>query len=154
MHSSMIKQWVPLIARILLGGLFVFAGWGKIVGFTATAGYIASVGLPMPSVLTVLAIIIELGGGLMLIAGFMARLASWMLVVFTLIATALFHNNFADQMQLMMALKNLSITGGLLLLAVNGPGPKSMKCWCAKCSGCGNCHVCDGACGTDQNHGQ
>ncbi len=127
MNSRAVMQWGPMVARALLAIVFIFAGFGKITGFAMTTGYIASVGLPMPQVLNVLAIIIEIGAGLMLLTGFMARFAAKMLFVFTLIATVFFHNNFADQMQLMMALKNLAIMGGLLLVMMHGSGPMSLR---------------------------
>ena len=150
MNNKAVLHWSPFVARVLLAILFLFAGFGKIMGFSMTVGYIASVGLPMPTVLAVLSIIIEVGGGLMLVSGFMARIAAKVLFFFTLLATIFFHNNFGDQMQVLMALKNLSIMGGLLMVFVHGPGPISMGCWCPKCN-CGKCHICEGG-ECSQNH--
>ena len=150
MNGAAVQHYGPFVARVLLSIIFLFAGFGKITGFAMTVGYIASVGLPMPQVLAVLAIIIEVGGGLMLLSGFIRRCAAELLFVFTLLATVIFHSNLADQMQLIMALKNLSIMGGLLLIMVHGSGPVSVGCSCSKC-GCGKCHVCDGG-SCSQNH--
>ena len=97
------------------------------IGFSGTAGYIASVGLPMPEVLTMLTILIEVGGGLMLAVGFLGRIAAKTLFAFTFLATLIFHRDLGDQMQMTMALKNLSIMGGLLMVMIYGTGPKSMK---------------------------
>jgi len=152
MNNRAVSEWAPLIARILLSAVFIYAGWGKIVGFAATVGYIGSVGLPMPTVLAVLAIIFEVGGGLMLLTGFMGRIAAKMLFVFTLLATVFFHTNWADQMQMMMALKNLAIMGGLLMVFVHGSGPKSIGCWCKKCEHDGKCHLCDDGKCAGENH--
>lgn len=152
MNNRAVSEWAPLIARILLSAVFIYAGWGKIVGFAATVGYIGSVGLPLPTVLAVLAIIFELGGGLMLLTGFMGRIATKMLFVFTLLATVFFHTNWADQMQMMMALKNMAIMGGLLMVFVHGSGPKSIGCWCKKCEHDGKCHICEGGACDGEHH--
>ena len=154
MNSRAVFNWGPLVARVFLSALFIFAGVGKITGFAGTVGYIASVGLPAPSLLAVLTIIVEVGGGLMLLTGFMGRIAAKLLFGFTLLATIFFHINFADQMQTVMALKNLAIMGGLLMVFVHGTGPMSLRCLCAKCGNCGKCHYCeDGKCAANsQNH--
>lgn len=127
MQGLAMQKWAPVVARVLLALVFIMAGIGKITGFAGTAGFISSVGLPMPEVLTILAIIVELGGGLLLLFGYMGRIAAKSLFVFTLIATVIFHNNLADQMQVTMALKNLAIMGGLLLVMLHGSGPLSVK---------------------------
>jgi len=122
---------MALIGRILLAVMFLISGWGKIGGFAGTAGYIGSVGLPMPQVLAVLTIVLELVAGVLLVIGWKTRWAAWALAIFTLLAGVLFHNYWAmpadkQMMEQIMFLKNLSITGGLLMLAVAGPGAWSV----------------------------
>lgn len=120
-----------LVGRLLLAYLFLPAGIGKITGFEGTVGYIASQGLPIPSLLAVAAICAEVGGGLALIIGFRTRLVSWGLAFFTLVAACLFHNYWtlsgaqAATQQLMFT-KNLAIVGGLLALSVAGAGAWSV----------------------------
>jgi putative oxidoreductase len=126
MHTSF-EQYLPVAGRVLLGVLFLIAGWGKLTGFEGTVGFVASAGFPMPEVVTVAAIIVEFGGALMLIAGFKTRIAAWALAVFTLIATFAYHNVFADPSQQIMFLKNLAIIGGLLYVARFGSGMWSMS---------------------------
>ncbi|TXH07646.1 MAG: DoxX family protein [Candidatus Moraniibacteriota bacterium] len=115
--------WTPAAARVFLALLFVVAGFGKLTGFDATVGYVGSLtNESIAPVLTVLAIIFELGGGLMLLANWKAGLAIDMLIAFTVVATILGHTTFTgdamkDQMQYTMILKNLAIIGGLLLMA-------------------------------------
>ncbi|HEX4880498.1 MAG TPA: DoxX family protein [Limnobacter sp.] len=118
---------LALIGRVLLAAMFVLAGVDKIGGFEGTAGYIASVGLPMAEALTVLTIAVEIGAGLALIVGFQTRLAALALAGFTLAASVLFHNFWAmpaeqAYVQQLMFMKNLSVTGGLLLVAALGGG--------------------------------
>lgn len=120
-----------LIARILLAALFITAGLSKISGFDGTVGYIASKGLPVPALLAVLAIALEVLGGIVVVVGYKARIASLLLAIFTLVAGFIFHNFWvapADQayIQNIMFMKNLSIAGGLLLLTVFGAGDFSI----------------------------
>lgn len=125
------KDYGPLIGRILLALIFVISGFNKINGFAQTAGYMASKGLPMSDVLLVITILIEVGGGLMLIIGWQARWAALALILFVIPATLVFHNFWAvpeaqKMTQWIMFMKNLSIMGGLLLVVGFGAGPYSL----------------------------
>ena len=113
-----------LAARLLLGPVFVIAGWGKIGGYAATQGYMEAMGVP--GMLLPLVIALELGAGLALMVGCQTRLAALALAVFTLLAGFIFHGNFADQMQAIMFMKNLGMSGGLLMLAALGGGAWSL----------------------------
>ena len=73
---NLAKQFAPVTGRVLLALIFVLSGFNKIGGFAGTAGYMASKGLPMAEVLLVLTIIIELGGGLLIMLGWQARWAA------------------------------------------------------------------------------
>ena len=126
-----------LVARILLALMFVMAGVSKLTGLEGTAGYIASVGLPMAQVLAVGAGVLEVAAGVMLIVGWQARWAALALAAFTVLASLLFHNFWAmpkDQqfMQQLMFMKNLAITGGLLFVFAFGPGSLSLDARRAK----------------------
>ena len=118
---------LELVARILLAAIFISAGLSKISGFDGTVGYIASKGLPIPAVIAVLTIAVEVLGGIAIVIGYKARVAGLLLAIFTLLAGFIFHNFWAvpaDQayLQNIMFMKNLSIAGGLLLLTVFGAG--------------------------------
>lgn len=133
---------MQLVGRVLLAALFLIAGWGKLTNFAGTVSFVAAVGFPMPEVMTVLAIIFELGGAALLVLGLHARVAAWMLVVFTVIATAAYHNAFVDATQQLMMLKNIAITGGLLYVAAHGAGRLSLRKWDWKCLGAKWCPDC------------
>ena len=122
---------VVLVARILLALMFILAGIGKFAGLAGTAGYIASKGLPMPTVLAFGTAVLEVVGGLAIAVGFHARWAALALALFTLLASVLFHNFWAmpaEQVmtQQLMFMKNLAIAGGLLLVFSFGAGPASL----------------------------
>lgn len=125
------KDWAALLGRILLAGIFVISGFNKITGFEGTTGYIAGKGLPLPQVLTVIAILIELGGGLAIVLGWKTRWAALAVIVFMIVITPIFHGFWAsppDQMMNQQAhfMKNVSMLGGLLLLFAFGPGRYSV----------------------------
>ena len=120
-----------LVGRILLALLFVIAGFGKIAGFDGTVGYMASKGLPMPQVLLVLTILLELGGGLLLMIGWKVRWVTLAFCLWLIPTTLIFHKFWgieAAQVQNQMNhfLKNVSIMGGMLLLWASGPGAYSV----------------------------
>jgi putative oxidoreductase len=87
---------------------------------------IGAVGLPAPSLAFAVAVVVELGGGLLLIAGFQTRLVAIALALFCLATAVSFHSNFADQNQMIHFLKNIMIAGGLLQIAGFGAGAISV----------------------------
>ena len=113
---------IAATGRLLMGAVFAFSGLGKIMAPVMTQGYIASVGLPLPLAAYLVAILIELGGGLLLIVGFQTRIVATVMAVFTLATAVFFHNDFADQNQMIHFLKNIVIIGGLLQVAAFGAG--------------------------------
>jgi len=130
--SSPVNNAFLLAARVLMAVMFVPAGISKIGGFEGTVGYIASVGLPMAAAGAVAAIVVEVLGGLALLAGVGTRVAAVVLALFTLAASVFFHAYWAvpaDQamVQQLMFFKNLAIVGGLLGLAAAGAGGWSVE---------------------------
>jgi putative oxidoreductase len=126
-----LKQFGPLAGRILIALIFILSGFGKITGFEGTVGYITSKGLPLPQLAAIGAIIVELGGGGMLVLGWKARWAAAAMFVFTAFAALIFHNFWAvpaaeAQNQMIHFMKNVSILGGLLYVVVHGSGPLSV----------------------------
>jgi len=121
------QDGLALIGRILIAALFIPAGFGKITGFAGTVGYISSVGLPLPQLGAAIAIVVELGLGILLLVGFKTRLSALLIAIFTLVAGVLFHNYWAMEadkafINQLMFFKNLAIAGGLLAFTAFGPG--------------------------------
>jgi len=122
--TSTLQNAAELIGRIMLATIFLIAGLGKISAYAATAGYMASVGVP--GALLPLVIATEILGGLAIVLGYRTRLTAFLLAGFTMLAALIFHHNFADQIQMIMFLKNVAITGAFLLLVVHGAGAWSL----------------------------
>ncbi|MBT2119129.1 DoxX family protein [Dyella sp. LX-66] len=123
-ESATLRNSAELAGRILLSVLFLMSGVGKIAAYSATAGYMASAGVP--GALLPLVILAEAGGAIAIIAGWKTRIVSVLLAGFTLLTAALFHNHLADQIQMIMFMKNVSIAGAFLLLASHGAGRYSL----------------------------
>jgi putative oxidoreductase len=111
--------YVDLIGRVLIALLFLLSGWGKIGGYAATQGYMQSAGIS--GGLLPLVILVELGGGIAIVAGLYTRFAALLLAAFSVVAALLFHTG-ADQIQQIMFMKNLGLAGGFLFLVVHGAG--------------------------------
>jgi len=114
-----------LVARILLAQIFLLAGINKITGYAGTQAYMDAMGVP--GMLLPLVILLEVGAGLAIIVGWKTRWAAIALSVFTLVAAFIFHSDFQDQMQMILFMKNLSITGGLMFVALVGAGSLSIE---------------------------
>ena len=115
-----------LAGRALLSIIFILAGFAKLTAISGTAGWFASIGLPLPTVTTVVVGLVELAAGIAILVGFQTRIAAIVLGLFTLAATAIAHTDFADQVQMMFLQKNLAISGGLFVLAAFGAGALSI----------------------------
>lgn len=114
-----------LIGRILIATLFLMAGIGKLGdGYAGTQGYMEAMGVP--GMLLPLVIALEIGGAVLIIAGYWTRITALALAAFSISSALLFHADFSDQMQQIMLLKNFAIAGGFLFLATKGAGAWSV----------------------------
>lgn len=121
----------PLVGRILLALIFVTSGFDKITNFAGTAGYMAAKGIPLTEIALVIAIIIELGGGILLVVGWQARWAALAIFLFMIPTTLIFHNFWAvdaaqAQGQMIHFMKNLCAMGGMLYVMAFGAGSLSL----------------------------
>lgn len=120
----MLKPYTDLAGRLLIALIFIGAGYSKIGDYAGTQAYMES--MSVPGGLLALVILVELGGGLAIVLGFMTRLTALGLAGFSVISAFLFHANFADPMQQILFMKNLAMAGGFLFLIGNGAGPLSL----------------------------
>ena len=129
-RQSALNDYLVLFGRIAMALMYLSSGWMKIGGYAHTAQYMESAGVP--SGLLPLVIVAELGGGLGILFGCLTRWAALGLALYTMLAAAFFHSNFADQNQMIHFWKNVSITGGFLILAAHGAGRFSIDSWRAR----------------------
>jgi putative oxidoreductase len=122
--ERLMKDTTLLAARILLGLLFVVAGFGKLGDVAGFSGYMASGGVP--AFLAWPVVLFEIIGGIALIAGFQTRVVALALAAFCVLSGLLYHFDLADQMQMTQVLKNLGLAGGYLALWVTGAGALSI----------------------------
>ena len=119
------------IARILISALFLLSGFNKIAHFGVSSQMIAGIGVPFASLATGIAILIEIGGAIAIIAGWKTKLAAWVQFAYLIPVTFMIHNFWASpaamqQDQMVHFMKNLAIMGGLLILAGRGPGASAI----------------------------
>tara|TARA_R110002074_G_scaffold341662_2_gene512195 strand:- start:2975 stop:3364 length:390 start_codon:yes stop_codon:yes gene_type:complete len=116
---------VPL-GRVLLATLFLFAGANKAGHPSGTISFISAAGLPFPELGYAIALVVEIGGGLLILMGYQTRLVALGMALFTIATAVAFHNNFGEQLQMTMFMKNLAIAGGFLVLSAHGGGALSV----------------------------
>jgi putative oxidoreductase len=121
------RDWLLLLGRILLGGIFVLSGYGKLMGLSAFAASLEQKGVPFASVMALIGAPVEFFGGLAIVLGIETRYAAALMVGFVIMATLISHRfweyqDAARQMQQTHFLKNVAIIGGLVVLFVQGGG--------------------------------
>ena len=120
-------RYLPFAGRLMIGLPFAMSGLGKLAAYGATTALIGAVGLPFPPLAYAVAVVVELGGGVLLVAGYRARVVATALAVFSLATAVSFHNNFADQNQMIHFLKNVMMAGGILQISAFGAGALSLN---------------------------
>jgi putative oxidoreductase len=125
--STLISRFEPvglLAGRLMLATIFLHEGVAKLGNYAGSAAYARSFGVPEK--LLPLAIAVELGCGALIALGFCTRMAAIALAGFCMFTAAVFHTKFSEINQLLHFEKNVAIAGGLLVLAVCGPGRLSI----------------------------
>ena len=118
---------VALIGRIAMSAIFITSGLTKLTGFSGTEHAIEAKGVPLPEIAAMIAVLIELGGGLAILFGWKTRWAAVAFVVFLVVITPIFHGFWRMEgaeraSNHINFMKNLTILGGFLLLYAFGPG--------------------------------
>ena len=120
-----IEAYIPTAARLMLSALFIMGGLGKLADVSGFAGYIAMGGLP--GFLAWPAILFEIAVGVSMILGFQTRIMALLAAGFCIVTALLYHNNFADQAQMINFLKNVGLAGGFLMVFAHGPGKLALS---------------------------
>lgn len=117
---------LALLARVLMCAIFVSSGWSKLLGPAAVQAGFAKYGLPAPELAWIVAVVVELGGGLAILVGLLTRPVALALAAWCIVTALIAHTNFADRMQEINFMKNVAMTGGFLALAALGAGAFSV----------------------------
>ncbi|WP_413988275.1 DoxX family protein [Labrys okinawensis] len=128
-------RYTPLLGRVLIAVIFVLSGFSKLTAPAATAGYIASAGLPLPYAGVALAIVVELIGGILLVVGYQTRIVALIMALFAVATAVFFHSNLADQNMFIHFFKNIAMAGGLLQVVAFGAGSLSLDASLARKKG-------------------
>jgi putative oxidoreductase len=118
--------YIAAAGRVLIAVLFLLSGLSKLAAPAMTVGYIASVGLPAPLLGYLIAIAVEIGGGLLLVLGLQTKLVALVMAGFAIATALAFHSNLADQNTMIHFMKNIAIAGGLLQVVAFGAGAFSL----------------------------
>jgi putative oxidoreductase len=130
-NNVITKDFILLVARVLMMLLFVLFGWQKLVAFSTTANYLASLGLPLPIVASSIAVLVELGFGVAIVLGLLTQPLALLLALYTVATGFIGHaywdlsgtERFAAEINFY---KNVALAGGFLLLSVTGAGKYSL----------------------------
>ena len=115
---------IEVLGRIFLSTIFLIEGINKILNYESTIEYMEN--FSVPEYLAIPAIIVEILFPLLLVVGYQTKISALVLAMFTLATALIFHTDFTNQMQLTSFLKNFAITGGFLIIFVNGAGKYSI----------------------------
>jgi putative oxidoreductase len=125
-EPNAIGRYLGPLGRVLLALIFVVSGIHKLTQWSGTIAPMTAKGLPFVPVLLAISVALEVGGGLLIMIGYRTHVVALLLFLYMIPVTVVFHDfwryqGFEMQFQLVNFLKNLSIMGGLLTLAVTSP---------------------------------
>ena len=123
---SAATRFLPFAGRLLIGGIFLMSGLSKLPAYTYITAAISGAGLPFAPLGFAVALVVEIGLGLLLAIGYRARVVAFGLAIWCVVTAIFFHSNFADQNMMIHFLKNLMMAGGLLQIAHFGAGAVSL----------------------------
>jgi putative oxidoreductase len=125
-NTNATTRFLPFVGRLLIGGIFLMSGLGKLPAYTAMTAAISGAGLPFAPLGYAVALVVEIGLGALLLIGYRARAVALVLAIWCVVTAIFFHSNFADQNMMIHFLKNLMIAGGLLQIVHFGAGAVSL----------------------------
>lgn len=124
--SNNTQSIVQAMGRVLMCALFVIGGYNKAVDPSVTAAMMARMGTPLPSLVTILAIAVELGGGVLLLIGLFTQPVAVALGVWCIVTALVAHTHWADRNMEIHFWKNVAMAGGFAYVAAFGAGAFSV----------------------------
>jgi putative oxidoreductase len=122
-------SWLaPLFARLTVGWVFLWSGWGKLTSLPKVTENFIGWGIPFPHVLTPVVAGIEFFGGLLLLLGFITRISAGALGVTMIVAIRAARWGEVDSLQTLLGFDEFEYLALFLWLAIAGAGPVSIDC--------------------------
>ena len=118
--------WVALLGRVMMCAIFLWTGVGKALAPAATMATFSRLGLPLPPAAYAVAVLVELGGGIILLLGWKSRWAALVLAVWCISTALVAHLHPDDRNQMIHFMKNVCMAGGFLQIAAFGAGRLSL----------------------------
>jgi putative oxidoreductase len=123
---------VLLIGRVLMGGIFVASGYGKVVAVSAFAATLERRGVPFAAIMGVIGAYVEFLGGLAIVLGVAVRHTAVLMIAFVIVATLISHRfwelqDAARAAQQTQFVKNVAIAGGFFMLHASGGGRLALE---------------------------
>ena len=115
-------DWIALLGRLLMAAIFLRAGYDKALAPSATMATFGRLGLPMPGLAYAVALIVEIGCGILILIGYRARPAGVVLAAWCVLTAMTAHYHPEVREQMINFMKNLCMAGGFLYVAAFGPG--------------------------------
>lgn len=119
-------DWLGLLGRILMSAIFLSAGVGKAMAPAATMAYFAHDGLPVPGAAYAVALVIEIGGGILFLVGWRVRLVALVLAIWCIATAMVAHYHPESRDQMIHFMKNVCMAGGFLQVVAFGAGRISL----------------------------
>jgi putative oxidoreductase len=119
-------DWVGLLGRLLMSAIFIQAGVMKAMAPAATIAYFAKDGLPVPGAAYAVALLVEIGGGLLFLVGWRARLTALVLAIWCVATAMVAHYHPGERDQMIHFMKNVCMAGGFLQIVAFGAGRLSV----------------------------
>jgi putative oxidoreductase len=126
MSNQSYTHYLPAFGRLLMATIFLMSGLSKLAAPAATIAYIGSTGAPMPALGYALAVLVEIGGGALILLGYKARAAALIIALYCVATALMFHHALGDQNQMIHFFKNIAMAGGFLQLVAFGAGTFSL----------------------------
>jgi putative oxidoreductase len=116
----------PLLARVTVGWVFLWSGWGKLNDLPTVIENFVGWGIPFPHILAPFVSIVEFLGGLLLLLGLFTRLAAVPLIIVMIVAILTAKWAEIDSLETLLGFDEVAYMALFLWLAVAGPGPMSI----------------------------
>ena len=130
--KSALLSTVTLISQMLMSAIFIWAGFGNLMAAAGTTAYFTKIGLPMPSLVYLLAVTVELGGGVLMLIGLFTRPTAIVLGLWCLATAIIGHSDFGDRNMQIHFMKNMTMAGGFTYVALLGAGAFSVEAFLSK----------------------